>query len=142
ASKLMEVVVQGRKLIDDLLTINRPQEINVKPFDCLNFLYEMAQQFSTVAEQKKITISTNLPYGAVIVESDRELVGRVIDNLLSNAIKFSPFESQIIVSLKEEVDWVSISVTDEGPGFTETDQKSLYQKFKRLSAQPTNGEPS
>jgi signal transduction histidine kinase len=142
ASKLMEVVEQGRKLIDDLLTINRPQEVNVKQFDCLNFLYEMVQQFAIVAEQKKITISTNLPYGAVIIESDRELVGRVIDNLLSNAIKFSPFECQIVVSLREEADWVSISVTDEGPGFTEADQMFLYQKFKRLSAQPTNGESS
>ena len=35
-----------------------------------------------------------------------------------------------------------ISVKDEGPGFTEEDQLSLYKKFKRLSARPTASESS
>ena len=31
---------------------------------------------------------------------------------------------------------------DEGPGFSPEDQQQLYQKYKRLSAQPTKGESS
>jgi signal transduction histidine kinase len=33
-------------------------------------------------------------------------------------------------------------VSDQGAGFSEEDRKFIYQKFKRLSAQPTGGEPS
>ncbi len=33
-------------------------------------------------------------------------------------------------------------VQDRGPGLTEDDKKRLFQKFARLSAQPTGGEHS
>ncbi|MNY61241.1 Sensor protein SrrB [compost metagenome] len=35
-----------------------------------------------------------------------------------------------------------IEVRDEGPGLTEEDKKQLFQRFTRLSAQPTGGEHS
>jgi signal transduction histidine kinase len=34
------------------------------------------------------------------------------------------------------------SVKDSGPGFSEKDKSQLYQKFRRLSAQPTASESS
>jgi signal transduction histidine kinase len=65
-----------------------------------------------------------------------------MDNLLSNAIKFSPKESLVAVTLGEEGGYFYISIKDQGPGFTEEDQRSLFQKFKKLSARPTAGESS
>jgi signal transduction histidine kinase len=141
-AKLMEVVDQGRKLIDDLLTVNKPQSLNVKLFDCNNLLQDIIREYSSIADQKNISINYDLPDGSIVVESDEDFVNRVMDNLLSNAIKFSPSGGNVAVSLKEEELKISISIKDEGPGFTDEDQKSLYQKFKRLSARPTNGEPS
>jgi signal transduction histidine kinase len=142
AAKLIEVVDQGRKLIDDLLTVNKPKLLSIKSLDYNNFLQDIIRQYSSVADQKNITISYDLPDGSVIIESDEELLNRMMDNLFSNAIKFSPSGSNVAVKLKEEESLIAISIKDEGPGFTEEDQKSLYQKFKRLSARPTNGESS
>ena len=142
ATKLMEVVDQGRKLIDDLLTVNKPQALNIRLFDCNNLLQDTIREYSSIADQKNISISYDLPDGSVILESDEDFVNRVMDNFLSNAIKFSSTGSNVTVTLKEEEITISIAIKDEGPGFTEEDQKSLYQKFKRLSARPTNGEPS
>lgn len=69
-------------------------------------------------------------------------MNRIIDNLVSNAIKFSPRNSQVSVVGKKEGDAIIISVKDNGPGFLESDRTFLFQKFKRLSAQPTGGESS
>jgi signal transduction histidine kinase len=37
---------------------------------------------------------------------------------------------------------IRIAVKDEGPGLNEQDQEKLFQKFSRLSPQPTAGEHS
>ncbi len=37
---------------------------------------------------------------------------------------------------------VRIAISDEGPGLTESDKRRLFEKFARLSAQPTGGEHS
>jgi len=39
-------------------------------------------------------------------------------------------------------DTLKIFVKDMGPGFSDEDKKSLFQKFKKLSARPTAGESS
>jgi signal transduction histidine kinase len=84
----------------------------------------------------------------------------VIDNLLSNAVKYSPHGKNIwvkvqaysdlpdaerspnIYSATDAANWLSISIRDEGPGFTEEDKQRVFGKFARLSAQPTGGENS
>jgi two-component system, sensor histidine kinase and response regulator len=67
---------------------------------------------------------------------------QVIANLVSNAIKYSPKGSTITVRVKQHKDNVRLEVQDEGPGLTEDDQERLFGFFQRLSAQPTDGEPS
>lgn len=37
---------------------------------------------------------------------------------------------------------IRIEVKDEGPGISESDQKMLFIKFQKLTAQPTAGEQS
>jgi two-component system sensor histidine kinase/response regulator len=37
---------------------------------------------------------------------------------------------------------VRLEVVDQGPGLTEADRQRLFQRFAKLSARPTGGEPS
>lgn len=39
-------------------------------------------------------------------------------------------------------DFICLSVKDQGLGFSDSDKKFLFQKFKKLSARPTGGESS
>jgi len=66
----------------------------------------------------------------------------VLENLVSNAVKFSPNESLIQLKCESENESVIFKVIDEGPGFTEEDKQLMFNRFQRLSAQPTGGEPS
>lgn len=76
------------------------------------------------------------------VKADEVKMSEIIDNLINNAIKYSAFGTEIFVKLSEFENYVFISVEDQGPGLTEEDKKRLYQRFSRLSAQPTAGENS
>ena len=67
---------------------------------------------------------------------------RWVDNLIGNAVKYSPFDKRIWVRLTQHAGRVRLAVRDEGPGLTDEDQQRLFGMFQKLSARPTNDEPS
>ena len=76
------------------------------------------------------------------VKVDKFWFREAIDNLISNAIKYSPKKSEIKVRLESNYNDIKLSITDNGPGFTDDDKSKLFAKFQRLSAKPTAGESS
>ena len=66
----------------------------------------------------------------------------MFDNLLSNALKFSPAGKKVQVIIRPEGDRAECTVRDEGPGFTVEDKARMFRRYQRLSARPTDGEPS
>ena len=73
---------------------------------------------------------------------DADYLGRIVDNLLTNAIKFSNRNSTVDVAAGKSNDQIWISIKDKGQGFSDKDKRDLFQKFKKLSSQPTAGESS
>jgi signal transduction histidine kinase len=135
----------GNNLIKDLLDVNELEANASKPLitdvNVKNLLEERINSFRVSAEIKSIQLLMNNNFSSTF-KSDADYLNRIIDNLVSNAIKFSPQNSLIRVDGKEDGDTMIISVKDNGPGFSESDKTFLFQKFKRLSAQPTGGESS
>lgn len=116
----------------NLMLIKLPLVDLVKQVIAMNF---------PLADRKNQTISFTAevdPY----VQADENKLTEVFDNLINNAIKYSPEGAAITVSMCLKADQVAVSVQDEGPGFTEEDKQLLFQRFTRLSAQPTGGENS
>lgn len=69
---------------------------------------------------------------------------QVLDNLISNALKFSPFNRNIWVIVKSDIEnkITIVEVKDEGPGISQEDMSKLFGKFAKLTAKPTNNENS
>lgn len=135
----------GGDLITGLLDVHALNEGRELPrptaiqFD--EFIKQKAQPFHTVAEAKGSRLQgTNRIDWRVIC--DPSYLGRIVDNLVSNAIKFSPRNSVIEIDTEWKSGCIYLSVKDQGPGFSEEDKAHLYQKFRKLSAQPTAGESS
>jgi signal transduction histidine kinase len=62
-------------------------------------------------------------------------------NLISNAVKFcDPDRGQIDIRLVYEDGRVVVSVTDNGIGISEADQKQIFDKFLQV-VDPTRGRP-
>jgi two-component system, sensor histidine kinase and response regulator len=100
------------------------------------------EQYQEPARRKKMKIKTDFPAEAIVALADVVALDQVLDNLISNALKFSPAERQIFVSIRLVNQHAECIVRDEGPGFTAEDKARMFRRYGRLSARPTDGEPS
>ena len=69
--------------------------------------------------------------GSTIVRADATRVEQVLNNLIGNAVKYSPHGSQVQVTVTGEEDWVSVAVSDEGPGISPSLQRQIFRPFSR-----------
>ena len=99
-------------------------------------------QYQEAAHRKELVLQKVLPAENAVVQADSAALGQVLGNLLSNAVKFSPPGKEISIGVRSEKSYFEFYVQDQGPGFTEEDKTRMFQRYVRLSARPTGGEPS
>ncbi len=66
-----------------------------------------------------------------VVNADTEALSRALWNLLDNAVKYSGESRAITVTVQNDGEQVSLSVSDHGPGIPRSEQKLIFDKFAR-----------
>jgi signal transduction histidine kinase len=87
--------------------------------------------FKTLAQEKEITVTVNVPAAPVFVCCDRGRVELALSNLVSNALKFTPRGGRVEVGAAEAGDSVRFWVLDDGPGIPLADQPRVFERFYR-----------
>jgi signal transduction histidine kinase len=64
---------------------------------------------------------------------DKKAYRTIIQNLISNAIKYSPEGGRIHIELQTNQQQLLLSISDEGLGIPEEDQRHLFERFYRAS---------
>jgi len=132
------------EMVQNLLDANRIErgemQLNLAPTDLapvLNAVIETQRPHATSKQQTLHLEGESIPVVALL---DPSITVQVLENLVSNAVKYSPPGKNIFVWLKPQPSLARMEVQDEGPGLSAEDQKKLFGKFARLSAEPTGGE--
>lgn len=138
-------------IIANLLDINKIESglvsLAIQPVD-LDILNGIVVEYQARAAQKGIILHYQHPErDTAWVSADIKLLRQIFDNLISNAVKYSPHWKNVWVRVLSRTDEAGqnfgrVEVQDEGPGISAEDQKKLFHKFSRLTAQPTAGENS
>lgn len=66
------------------------------------------------------------------VSGDRELLMEMIVNFLENAIQYCPIGTTIRLDLRQGVDGLNVTISDNGPGVPASEIENLFQRFYRL----------
>lgn len=98
--------------------------------DVNKLIQEIIDQKGYLAAEKRIHIEASLE-PLFSIKFDEKLIRRVLANLVENAIKYSPPDTTIRLSSKEDRDWVTIAVEDQGVGISAEDQPMVFTKFYR-----------
>jgi signal transduction histidine kinase len=133
------------KQIQDLTDISRIETGRLRmeptPTAFTNIITETLQIVQGPCDSKNIELHLDLPADLPLILADKERLVQVLTNLLSNACKYSPEDTDVHVTFREE--WISsgeerppipvviCSVKDDGYGISEEDQQNLFTKFFR-----------
>jgi len=84
--------------------------------------------FAEVARRRAMDYRLDLRAHPVIV-TDGDRVLQIISNVLSNAFRWTPEGGRVELSLSEDGGWVSVVVTDSGPGITAAERERIFRPF-------------
>ena len=131
---------QGERLLnlaDQMLDLSRiesgamPERLEHRDLTRITALSTAA--FNSLAEQKQITLHTDLPKEGALVMLDTDKIDKVLNNLLGNALKFTPEGGEVILSLQVEPDedrvLTQITVKDSGPGISPEQLPHIFERF-------------
>jgi signal transduction histidine kinase len=87
-----------------------------------------AAQVASDLRNSGIQLKRELPESLPAVKADADILRQVIVILIERAIQISPDDSQIRVSARADDDgWISIAVSDQGPGLPAEDLGRAFQ---------------
>ena len=121
---------------------DRGLAVQMEPVYFPQAAFRAIARYEEAARSKELVLRAHLPSNGIVIQADPGALDQVFDNLLSNAVKFSPPGREISVSMQQENAHAECLIQDQGPGFTAEDTTRLFQRYARLSARPTGGEPS
>lgn len=68
------------------------------------------------------------------VFGDPDMLVTAVRNLIDNAVRYSPEHTRVGVGLRERDGMAQITVTDQGPGISETEQDRIFERFYRVDS--------
>ena len=89
-------------------------------------------QARPLAEVGRVELEPGLPADPVIVHGDAFILRAAVTNLLENAIDFSPPETVVTISLREEDRRIELTIRDHGPGIPDFARERIFERFYSL----------
>ncbi len=149
--KLDVINRNGRRLdslIEDLLDLSKIESkqisLELEMVSVNEVTAEVSASLEPILDAKRQSFISDIRHDPVWISADRGRLVQVLSNLISNASKYSPSDTDIAVRCETQLDHLIISITDEGPGISKSDQVRLFDLFFRTqdaerSAKPGTG---
>jgi signal transduction histidine kinase len=125
-------------MVNTLLEVYRfeagRKNLTFQPVNLVQLLEEVTGELTPLAQEKALPIKLDVYQESTksIVLGDRLELHRLFTNLIGNAIKFTE-SGCVTIRLKSDHDYITIEVTDTGPGIPPEEQATLFERFRQGS---------
>jgi signal transduction histidine kinase len=143
-------------IVDDLLNLSRIEagriDLHKRRVDPDSLVSLAVDVHRSAAEQRKLTLRTEIDPGLPEVFADPDRLQLVFTNLLTNAIRYSQPGGEIVIRARAEdestgqagsallkTNLIRFEVVDNGPGVPVEHQSGLFEKFFRVPGSPAGG---
>jgi two-component system phosphate regulon sensor histidine kinase PhoR len=124
-------------IVEDLEAISKLEagEMIIEPrtFDIIDLCSEVIESLEFKARQKNIRlINSEGTTKQIYVNADKERIRQVLVNLLDNSIKYGKENGETRIDFFNDVNIVSIDVSDNGIGIEKQHLQRLFERFYRV----------
>ncbi len=132
------------RLVSDLLDLARLQNpdffMEMSEVDLREIAEDAVRSIRRFVEKKHMKVRFSCPDQSFIVFGDYGRLRQMLLILLDNAVKFSPAGGALDIELTEELNQITLSVRDQGPGIVAEDLPYIFDRFyKQRSEANKNG---
>jgi DNA-binding response OmpR family regulator len=144
-------------LINELMDFRKSEsgvlKLHVMPGSAENFLEEISEEFSELAQQKKIDFKIIPGHTQTSTWFDRQIMEKIIINLIGNSFKYTPdggvitletfdslknfkpsFENELILPAEFKSEYsIYFRVADNGIGISKESIEHLFERYYRIS---------
>ncbi|HMT53213.1 MAG: PAS domain S-box protein [Saprospiraceae bacterium] len=135
-NRVKSTVAHLTAILNDFLSMNKLEEGRIQTFfedfDPIELFHEVIEEMKTILKPNQQLINLHSTNG-MLVRSDRKIIKNTLINLISNAIKYSKENGKINCNISVNEKVLDFSVSDEGIGIPDEDQKHLFDRFFRAS---------
>jgi signal transduction histidine kinase len=126
---------QETNLINDLLTLQQLESlsdsIEWEEVDLKALIEDLAQDFQQKWVSKELVLAVEMPNRCLGLETEPQILRRVLLELLTNAGKYSAAKSQVVLTVDFTASEIFISVSSLGVGIASEDLPHIFDKFRR-----------
>ena len=129
------------RLVNNLLEMTKLESGAIQPKKDLVHINEIIGSSLGRVEKQigKRKIEIQAPQDLPAVPMDSLLMEQVLVNLLDNAFKYTPSDSPVELSAEADDQWLTVKISDRGPGLSEEDLGHVFDKFYRGKNQRIQG---
>lgn len=129
------------RLINDILDIQKLEAgglvFVLRPEKLAPIIEQCVEQNISYGQQFGVNIKLINSLQDVVIKTEPDRLNQVLTNLISNAVKFSPEGDDVTVMVSKLGHNVRISVVDNGPGISESDHETIFNKFSQIDGSST-----
>ncbi len=129
--RIERLITDYSKMLKDEASLSR-EKMKVLDIDTLikNVTEEFDNTSSVTEKNIKFTINRkNLNGHKLEVFGIENRLEQVLANLLDNAVSFSPENSNILIEIESDREFVYLKIKDMGPGFSEINTEKVFKRF-------------
>ena len=100
--------------------------------DVHEIINQAIQNTQLLIDQRHGNITKQLEATNCLINADKVHLTNIIFNLIDNAIKYTKDSPNILISTKDTLEGIEISVKDNGIGISKENQRKIFDKFYRV----------
>jgi signal transduction histidine kinase/CheY-like chemotaxis protein len=128
------------ELVDDLLDVSRVTrglvKLETEILDLNKVAIAAVEQARPHIEERRHTLTVDLPVEPLAVEGDRTRLIQVLVNLLNNSAKYTPHGGRVVLSVRRIEGFVEASVSDNGVGIDAGLLPHVFDLFTQADRAP------
>lgn len=107
-------------------------KLKVSQIDVHEIINQAIQNTQLLVDQRNGAITKHLDATKSMVVADKVHLTNIIFNLIDNAVKYTKENPDIVISTKDGVHGIEITIKDNGIGITKDNLRKIFDKFFRV----------